>query len=288
MQLASLLAVSWEPEIRGLLSVIIGFVVLCGSIFLILSTNMGVRLGFIVALAGLAGWMALMGAIWWIYGIGLRGPEPSWESVPGVTVIQDSAALSQTGVLDEPVQVPDDATPAEEAAAVQEQLLAEGWTEIPESEPAFGQAASAAGVYLEETDTFGAGEYQVTAVFETGGERYPKINESLDFLAFRHAPHYALVETAPLVPLREEPGRAPTAPVIDETQPRTYVYMVRDLGARRQPAAAITIGSTIVFLALCWMLHRRDKIVKANLEAKALPEGDPDDRDRDRELVTTG
>ncbi len=31
----------------------------------------------------------------------------------------------------------------------------------------------------------------------------------------------------------------------------------------------ITIGSTIVFLALAWMLHRRDRIVAENLARKA-------------------
>jgi hypothetical protein len=77
------------------------------------------------------------------------------------------------------------------------------------------------------------------------------------------------------VPLREEPGRAPTPPEIDDERQRQYVYMARNLGARRQPAAAITIGSSIVFLALCFMLHRRDRFVAANLQAK-----------RDRELVT--
>ena len=61
----ALLAINWEPEIRGILIVIISVGVLCGSVYLILGTNMGARLGFLVALAGLAGWMFLMGAIWW-------------------------------------------------------------------------------------------------------------------------------------------------------------------------------------------------------------------------------
>ena len=61
----ALLAINWEPEIRGILIVIISVSVLCGSVYLILGTNMGARLGFLVALAGLAGWMFLMGAIWW-------------------------------------------------------------------------------------------------------------------------------------------------------------------------------------------------------------------------------
>jgi hypothetical protein len=80
-----------------------------------------------------------------------------------------------------------------------------------------------------------------------------------------------LVEVAPLVELREEPGRAPIAPEVDESRQRQYVYMIRDLGSLREPAAYITIGSTIVFLAMCWLLHRRDRFVAENLARKALP-----------------
>ena len=84
----SFLAVGWEPELRGLLTVVIGFVILMGSVYLILATNMGARLGFLVSLTALAGWMMLMGLVWWIYGIGLRGPDPSWAPVTGQTVVQ--------------------------------------------------------------------------------------------------------------------------------------------------------------------------------------------------------
>ena len=45
-----------------------------------------------------------------------------------------------------------------------------------------------------------------------------------------------MVEVAPLVPMRTEPGRAPAAAEIDTTRQHQYVYMVRDLGALRQPA----------------------------------------------------
>jgi hypothetical protein len=264
----TLLGISWEPELRGILVVLIGFTVLCGSIYLVLATNLGGRLGFMVAFTSLAGWMALMGAIWWIYGIGLKGPDPTWDQVPGRTVIQDTDSLAAAGVLDVPAQIPESATTQEQADAVHAQLEEEGWRRIAESEPAFGQASAAAGEFLQEEEAFEAGEFQVTGVFEQGGERYPKINDSLDFLAFFHEPKYALVEVAPLVETREEPGRAPTPPEIDDARTRQYVYMIRNLGARRQPAAALTIGSTIVFLALCYMLHRRDRIVAANLERR--------------------
>ncbi len=59
--MSALLAVNWEWELRGTLIVIISVGVLCGSLYLILGTNLGARLGFLVALAGLAGWMFLMG-----------------------------------------------------------------------------------------------------------------------------------------------------------------------------------------------------------------------------------
>ena len=47
--------------------------------YLILATNMGGRLGLLVTMAGLFGWMASMGIIWWSYGIGLKGREPTWK-----------------------------------------------------------------------------------------------------------------------------------------------------------------------------------------------------------------
>jgi hypothetical protein len=270
--MSAVLAISWEPELRGLLTVIIAVVALCGSVYLLLGTNVGARLGLLIALAGIAGWMVVMGLLWWTFGIGLVGPDPTWTYVEGRTVIQSADALYPAGVVDRPLTLDADSADTT-AAGVRSELLSEGWRFVAESDPSFGQAATAAGMLLQDTGAFGPGEYQITGMFEIGGERYPKINETFDFLAFFHAPRYALAEVSTLEPLRTEPGRAPTAPVIDQTQPRQYVYMVRDLGARRQPAAALTIGSTLVFAPLCWMLHRRDRFVAENRKAELVPAG---------------
>ena len=273
---AMLLAINWEPELRGVLTVILGVVAFMGSIYLILGTNLGARLGFLVTLCGLAGWMALMGGIWWVYGIGLKGADPSWVQVPGRTVIQDAGDLYQSGVLENRLNLTDGADPAAINTVVYGGFIAEEWRVLGESEPAFGQAAASAGVFLEEEGAFDPGTFKVTNVFEIGGEAYPKIFglDALDQIAFFHKPYYTVVEVAPYVPLRTEPGRAPAAPEVDSSQEAQYVYMIRDLGSRREPAALITIGSTIVFLALAWMLHRRDRFVAENLARKAaLPTG---------------
>ncbi|MGD9704915.1 MAG: hypothetical protein AB7Q42_05515 [Acidimicrobiia bacterium] len=253
MTLASILAVSWEPEIRGIITVLIGFVALCGSTYLLLATNTGARLGFLIAFAGLFGWMFIMGSIWWVYGIGLKGPEPSWKPASPVTVVRDGDLVAGG--------VTNDADPT-----------ADGWTKLPEDDPGRGQAVASADEILQrEAEVFAAGEYVALAVYDKGGESWPKLGDKLDFIAFRHDPHYALVEVQAVEPLLTEPGRAPLTPAVDPSQPKTYVLMLRDLGAKRQPSVFITLGSGLIFGLACLMLHRRDRLVVANRSAALEP-----------------
>ena len=44
--------VGWDPVLTGYLAVLLGILVLCGSVYLLLATNLGVRLGFLVAWTG--------------------------------------------------------------------------------------------------------------------------------------------------------------------------------------------------------------------------------------------
>ena len=172
-------------------------------------------------------------------------------------------------MLSEPLDVPDDASYADESALVADQLVeVEEWNALDASSPAAGQAGASAGEFLEETGTFEAGDYQVTRVFDIGGDRYPMIG-NFDLLAFWHEPRYALVEVAPIEPTRDESGRAAPTSEIDESRQRQYVYMIRDLGDRRLPAFVLMTGATIIFLTLCWLLHNRDVRVRANLSQPA-------------------
>jgi hypothetical protein len=260
----ALLAINWEPTLRGLVVVIISVVVLIGGTYLVVGTNLGARLGFLVVLASLFGWMAAMGAIWWTYGIGLQGRMPTWEPAQPATIIRDAELFQQVEILEQPLKLTGTAT--ENAASVASALESEGWNLLDESDPQRGQAVAASDeILINQADEFAAGEFLSVAVFDRGGERWPKVNETIDFFAFFHEPRYAIVEVAPVVPQRVEPGRAPARPKIDESQERRYVHMIRDLGNRRQPAMFITIGSLIVFVILCWLLHRRDLMLRENM-----------------------
>jgi len=270
--MTALLAIGWEPELRGILITIIAIGTFCGSCYLILSTNLGARLGFLVAFAALAGWLFIMGAIWWSYGKGLLGPDASWSPISGRTVLQTTNAVNDSGALGSPVVVGPGADPTATATAVDQQFVKDGWKQLESSVPSFQQAGAAASVLLEESGALANGEFQVLNVFDKGGQRSPQLFKGkVDFLAFFHKPHYAVVEVAALVKQRDEPGRAPAKPEIDTTRPHQYVYMIRDLGAKRKPAGFITIGSLAVFLMLCYLLHTRDRRVLENRSARALP-----------------
>ena len=101
--------IGWEPEIRGLLTVALASALLMGTVWLLLVLNTGVRLGSLLALAGLFGWFTIMAVIWWLQGIGYAGDSPTWEyegtfaDPPGteLTGIED-AYVANVGELPDP------------------------------------------------------------------------------------------------------------------------------------------------------------------------------------------
>lgn len=95
--------IGWDPEIRGFLTVLLAATALMGSVWLLLATNTGVRLGSLVALAGFFGWFTIMSVTWWIFGIGYTGQRPSWEFVESV---RDPIGAESTG-LEQFINLPD-------------------------------------------------------------------------------------------------------------------------------------------------------------------------------------
>jgi len=80
-ELITLAGIAWDPQIRGILTVATGAVVLLGSVWLIVSTNSGTRLGTLISTAAFFGWMTILACTWWIYGTGWKGESPSWQVI---------------------------------------------------------------------------------------------------------------------------------------------------------------------------------------------------------------
>jgi hypothetical protein len=250
MHTVSVLAVTWQPFLRGIVVVLIGFAVLCGSVYLLLATNLGARLGLLVALAGLFGWIATMSMVWWAYGIGLKGEDPTWK--PVLTAVGTELINARSGSVNG-ISLDANGT-----------ISGAGWAKLAEDNPGRGQAVAAADeILVNVAKQFKAGDYLAEAVYSKGGDRYPKIGK-FDFLAFKHEPHYSIVQVRPTVKIATEPGKAPPKATLDTSQPSRYVLMIRDLGNRRRPAAFIAIGSTIIFGTLCYWLHARDRRMQVN------------------------
>lgn len=232
--------VSWDPAIRGILATATGVVVLCGSIYLILGTNLGSRLGFLVAAAGLSGWCFLMFAFWTVYGIGYQGDTPTWH-VEEVVTSEAADDLSQASLDD-----------AHDLST---------WETIPAEGRGEAQAVAAAAIVgedaaipLYETEA----DFKVIDAFEEGGKSDTFFN---NWLPGPHPPHHAIIQVQGVEEVEVEFGQAPPPAEVDPSTPVHSVIMIRDLGSRRLPAALLTIATLIIFAVCCSALHRRDKLV---------------------------
>lgn len=205
--MTTLAAIAFDPAIRGVLVVLVGVVVLIGSVYLLVATNTGVRTGFLIAAAALTGWCFSMGIFWWIYGIGMIGQAPSWNDLEinsdrGATpVVQELETLPPSEGLPDPVQfledfVAENPQVGEDIAATEgegfvprsvtqvvtlvpelkKQLDPElgGWRILPESDTRRGEAVAASDAVVAEAALFGSdtgpSSYTVKDVFFYGGK----------------------------------------------------------------------------------------------------------------------
>lgn len=255
------LTITWDPTIRGILVVLVSFLVLCGSVYLVLGTDLGSRLGFLVAAAGFWGWMVIMGAAWWAYGIGLEGPGPSWQ----VQEVLTSSSATDTS-----------------AAALPEARDLSDWRELPEGDVVRGEAETAADEALTGEESRVArfeasSDYVTLRAFAVGGRDPDSI---LSRLPGPTPAQYALIQVQPaveVVTLAEgetcppggtciEFGEAPPPAEPVEGAQTISVIMVRDLGSSRLPSAIVTLSSLAIFAIICNSLHRRDKLVAEHQE----------------------
>jgi hypothetical protein len=232
----ALAALSWDPEIRGAVVLGTAILILCGSVYLLLATNLGARLGFLVAVAGLTGWLTVLALVWAVYGKGDTGPEPTWKVQ---TVV--------SGTLGQTARPPLDRFPG-------------GWKQLASDSPARGEAEAVVDAELTKgpsAQTLGfssTSDYVPLAGYEKGGQNY-------EF--FRHRPHYAVIEVQGAVAQQAKAGAAPPKPEADTTKPVVTILLIRDLGSLRLPSAVISFASFIIFAVTIYVLHRRDKIAMA-------------------------
>jgi hypothetical protein len=201
--------------------------------------------------------MAVMGLVWTVYGIGLKGNAPVWKVKQ---VIVSGVAGSPNPVLD---------------------AFPKGWNKLASDSPEAAEAVAAADASLAPPAGTGqtgpytsSSDYLPTTVYDKGGQHYfPGWSHAPDAIAFKHKPHYLVLQVEKAKKQPTVPGQPPAKAVPDTTQPITSVLMERDLGSIRRPAALLTVYTTILFGVCVYVLHRRDKLAMAARGSQLEPVG---------------
>jgi hypothetical protein len=281
----TLAGIAWDPQIRGILSVLVGVVVLMGSVYLLLATNVANRLGFLLALTGIFGWMTIHGLVWLIYppGTGPAGRGPSWQVQEVVFGDLSESMLTEAHDVDTSTLPPheevDELTPEDvEAVTAEHADELNEWSLLAAADASRGEAQTAVDAVLAEGAVPGLEESDsrvFTYAFETGGKPQRASDSVVDRVTNRigntlrltHPPHYAIVQMQPATVEEAEPGAQPNQPEIVPDSQTISVVLARDLGERRLPASLIFTGSGLIFGLLCVMLHKRDRRVAEHRSA---------------------
>lgn len=250
-------ALGWAPEVRGALYVLIAVLTLCGSCYLILATDMGARLGFLLATAGLLGWLTVGGCVWWAYGKGIAqlAPQPGWKTEAIIT--GDLASARASALKDFP----------------------NDWKKL---DPTSKEVADA--IPIAESDIISepggparpfrsSSEFVLVDAYEKGGERTGPF--WLNFRPFNvlHKPRFLIIQVQKVQEVTPTPGAPAPKPEPDPSAQPISVVLLRDLGAVRLYPAVFTISCGILFGLVCYQLHVRDREAAARRLAEGADSG---------------
>ncbi|MEJ6512030.1 MAG: hypothetical protein QNL59_09590 [Actinomycetota bacterium] len=296
--------ISFDPGIRGILVVLVGVSVLMGSTYLILGTNLGARLGFLVAFTGLFGWLAILTFMWWLTppAIGPRGNIPSWKPVEiYVNGGGDTAKTDAVNQLVNPASLPkadkilaDNPDLAKDFPNASGTSLSDiqsnypdvvsgyispdslnGWKLVSASSAGEAQAAAdaelvASGVFKTSSD------YKKLNTWQFGGK--PTLAEDCpdggiicrvshrvsSAFQIKNPQNFTVVQVQQVIPQETIPGQAPPIPKADPTKPVISVVFIRNIGNERVIPFLYFVISFALFILSAAALHNRDKTLMKN------------------------
>jgi hypothetical protein len=243
----------WYPTILGVLVVVAGIMLFCGSVYLLLATNMGARLGFLVSFTALMAFMVVLTSLWITTASPLntlKGSIPKWEILQVVPSL-DKAKVEQARDIKTKGHKVDTIEAANVKAAVDEALVTKVAIPTEKLEPDANKFA----LFPDVT------KYIATQTYEIGGS-----NPSFLNFEFTHTPKFAVVQFCGTKPNSQPFGVAPDtatcAPAgTAEAKNNGFVILERNLGSVRLPPIVAWISAIVLFalglLGLYW--YEKDK-----------------------------
>lgn len=274
----------WYPTILGVLVVASAIFLFVGGTYLLLATNTGARLGFLITVAGLSGMMLLLSTLWWTTNSPfntLKGRVPRW--VPVESIEGDDLARSDIPAIQE-ITNKDEVPLAEQTnikAAVDSLVVIPTGTNGEEPEP-----PDEFQTFTETTD------YLVERAYTVGGESWllpsapflkpGNISVTLDanfpwIHVTGHQPAYAVAVLCPVDKAAQEVpfGDPIPAPTCDAAEEPTSIVLEKDLGSVRFPPFMTMVASAILFVLSLLGLHWRER----DLQELAAKESEDDETD---------
>jgi hypothetical protein len=252
----------WYPVILGILVVVAGIVLFCGSIYVLLATNLGARLGFLVAFTSLAGFMVLLTLLWCTTASPLntlKGRIPQWKVVEVVSA-PEKANTTNVHNIKQKQNVAEATEASNVKAAVDAALVTKVSTPTAQYTPNDNRFAKFDVVT----------QYEILQTWEIGGSK-PQFWKG----QFTHTPEYAVAQFCEVKDTTNaQPfGLPPLPPECNTAQGAKtgYVVLKRDLGSLRVPPFVAFGISLILFIVGLLALHWREKDEMELEKAKAGP-----------------
>jgi hypothetical protein len=257
----------WNPTIIGILTVLCAVGLFCGSTYLLLGTNLGGRLGFLVAAAGLSGFLVLLTTLWLTTPGSAtgnsdldppHGNSASWKVVeivdsPSSSKIEAVRNLPTKGIpgtTDLTTQV----KPAIDAAIVTAAPVA---GQEPPNQP-----------FAADLNIASSTDYLLTF---PGSRSYQYIDKTENFFWHRH--RYAAMEFC--MARKDAAGNVVTgadgAPVCDALEPTHWAILSYDYGSVRKPVVFYWMFSLLFFGLSLLGLHWWEKDERARKRAALTP-----------------
>jgi hypothetical protein len=248
----------WYPTILGVLVVIAAIVLFIGSIYLLLGTNLGARLGFLVTFTSLMGFLMILSVLWLTTASPLESPKgrvASWsviENVPDITKAQTEAVRDIAKNENKASQT--DASNV--LAAVDAALVTKQSTPKVTVTPNDNRFAK----FDDVT------QFMVLQTYTLGGS-----NPHFWKGEFNHSTKYAVVEYCKTATQTQTFGLPPLPPecASGADAQRGFVVVKYDYGTLRLPPFVVIVITAILFglglLALHW--REKDEMERAKAEA---------------------
>ncbi len=261
----------WYPTIVGILVVAAAIALFCGSIYVLLATNLGSRLGFLVAFTALTGFMVLL-SILWVFTASplntLKGTIPAWHVQKVVKSLHDKSLPAQIRDITEKGHGQVVATTSPAAQAIKAIVDAKLVVQQPAADIPLAPNANQFAQFSAVTD------YKETNYYETGGST-PHI---LDW-QINHQPLFAVAEFCGVLPNTQPFGLPPPTPTCDPSSTKNgFVVLRYDYGSLRLPPFVVVGLSSILFILGLLGLHWREKDERAQKRAaeQATPLHEPE------------